>query len=1827
MVKSSANLAQILAALIKLELTEAQAATRVAPALFALRTKSPSIFADNDAVKKLLLRFLKPYKKKFYDHEREMQRRLQKKGNGFGTGVDEEAPNKSIMRCIMTSPSLVELKGVQPAKEILDATVFSCDGICIQASRHSRNVLYRSQDTIFSVMRHRRRMKRTARGEHLKDSAIKAVDLTLKMPKMMRVSSVEIGLPDWDDASTTPVGALAVFVSVHPPPPNAFKEWDNYNAAQGERDFNAYAKKMRQRGRLNVMGTKFSYDGLCSKFKDRYSSLMMAAAAAEAKEGKGAQIEIQNRINAKCYKIIKRCLSTSFRSPQSFFIVALANKPGVHIYNVGQIASGTNAANAQPKKLLHLNEMRVRGIAVQSKRRLVYVIAEKRLKVYKLPARGEEEAEILNSIPIGHHVKAGGKRFCKLAVSYQYVFMAHPGGVWVLSPLLEKVYSKIKLPTSPRGITTDGQYLYICLKNTIHLHDATMIKKEESFAKIGTIDVSNLMHIAVSPASSSEGKSNSNFLYVVAKYKSSAIFTRFHIKVLRENNTTTTQQKKEISISKRTQLSIAAGAIINPDKITGLYVIRQEDDSDDNENDSEDTVGGEGWRHTDALVVQTGTTFSVFNKCCGCSSTTKKKEENEKKRGILEYKLNQLVEPPYSNSNHILKKSAAKTKKNIKCGFMYWGPSIYPGNRKEKPENHEDIAFENAIGDILGSDGGGGGGERTSRARMINNHMFIAEMGRNRLQVRDMGSTNNSAIAQLNRVTFAPSVPIQAIPNRTLNMSSITSVEADDQFVYINDYRNHCILIVNREDFGGSVARRVNTAPMNVVDILGIRGRLQGRNTNNGFSSPCLIHLDEHYIYVSDYGNCRLQIFNRETREYVATIDHRRFYSFGCCTDDNHVYIAIQSAPQQVRVFTKNTWAAERTIHVAPCAPYGIAVDEQYIYLSGYNRNDLVIHDKYSGRMVRTIGGTGLPGWNRPFNIKLYENTLYVSMGGGGIVKCINIASGVERDITGVSSPRGIAFARNFSDTAGTERRRLKATDISHFRVRDEANPVAFVDLSKYSLQEYPLISGKSSTKSSSTSSFPSDSTTVRVPVPPYFAACGRYVTFKLLRPKSITERADELRVSLRETMAMAKQESGESDSSLPPQFDPSFISSRGTQIYDFSNNNRTARKARVGGTIYIIRSHRIPHRKIIRIRFRVDRYVSGDFQVGFMTRRETRSAWLRNQENNGIYGITNQQYTMRAGVVITFTVRPLLREATASVGNQTIRTWNQINIHGAQAIFAAVAMRQIGNQVTLLGGGFNDGTNEEKGNNNNNNNNNNNGVVSSMFGFLKRTIVGSSSIKEEKEEKGATAEKGKYGDDDVFTAAQVSRKYSSNSDNNNNEAPSMGVSFLGIRGCELSRIDSISSTTTTAAAADNDQDNKKEKGKYDKGEEVQSDEKRGANNDDNRGEEAKMIKSYIGPSVVKKVNGGSVMIDLKEKIPQNVTKCANDKVEKAKKQESLIASSRDMERQLSDYHYFHNKCGMDMLATAKEYYEEGSKPKIIDRLFAVAHVLFRAGKYRKKETVGWKNAAADFMTEDIISYIHLLSSYLNEEEEDNDKRKKKKEEEEENTVDGDDVKSMHKKERKEALTVSPVKVKHSALSPSRCRCVFGLWAMLCENPKRKGRYLPEIQCLLVTIGKAGEFIRNALTLSGNAPGVRFAALEALCALASSNQETSPILATLLVPHVIKCLRSTQDQTIAYEGLRALHALLEAWPQIIYMMEKNVEKKKGFEKSAADKEGEEEGWTPSELSSVTDSLNARFSFDVDVVSLCMRMRAVIQAITAAEVVDENTDASTQIIFE
>mmetsp|Transcript_638 Transcript_638/g.924 ORF Transcript_638/g.924 Transcript_638/m.924 type:complete len:230 (+) Transcript_638:1-690(+) len=218
-----------------------------------------------------------------------------------------------------------------------------------------------------------------------------------------------------------------------------------------------------------------------------------------------------------------------------------------------------------------------------------------------------------------------------------------------------------------------------------------------------------------------------------------------------------------------------------------------------------------------------------------------------------------------------------------------------------------------------------------------------------------------------------------------------------------------------------------------------------------------------------------------------------------------------------------------------------------------------------------------------------------------------------------------------------------------------------------------------------------------------------------------------------------------------------------------------------------------------------------------------------------------------------------------------------------------------------------------------------------------------------------------------------------------------------------------------------------------------------------------------------------------------------------------------------------------------------------------------------------------------------------------------------------DDAKtSLGRKIRKKASSISIIKAKNTALCPSRCRCVFGIWAMMCMNPERRGLYLPEIQWLIVTVGNAGDFITNALTVSSNAPGVRFAALEALCALASNNQETSPILASLLVPHVLQCLRSTRDQTIAYEGLRALHLLLEAWPRSMCMMEKDEKTGGGSEPSSSLSSSSEH------LSSMVSSLITRFAFDVDIVSLCMRIQAIVQATTAADAqLNENADS----IFE
>ena len=176
------------------------------------------------------------------------------------------------------------------------------------------------------------------------------------------------------------------------------------------------------------------------------------------------------------------------------------------------------------------------------------------------------------------------------------------------------------------------------------------------------------------------------------------------------------------------------------------------------------------------------------------------------------------------------------------------------------------------------------------------NRIYVADQGNRRVQVFDGASRNYDWIATLGTTGSKGSSNTQFYAPRGV------AVSAADNRIYVVD-SNHCVQV-----FDGT------TGNYELIATLGT-GSDGASNTQFNYPQGVAVSSTDNLIYVADYDNHRVQIFDGATRNYIATLgttgskgaSNTKFnkpVSIAVSEADNRIYVA-DSNNNRVQVFDK----------------------------------------------------------------------------------------------------------------------------------------------------------------------------------------------------------------------------------------------------------------------------------------------------------------------------------------------------------------------------------------------------------------------------------------------------------------------------------------------------------------------------------------------------------------------------------------------------------------------------------------------------------------------------------------------------------------------------------------------------------------------------------------------------------------------------------------------------------------------------------------------------------------------------------------------------------
>ena len=245
--------------------------------------------------------------------------------------------------------------------------------------------------------------------------------------------------------------------------------------------------------------------------------------------------------------------------------------------------------------------------------------------------------------------------------------------------------------------------------------------------------------------------------------------------------------------------------------------------------------------------------------------------------------------------------------------------------------------------------------------------------------------------------------------------------------IYITDYGNHRVQI-----FDG--------ATRNYIATLGTTGSAGASNTQFNYPFGVAVSTDNR-IYVADYGNHRVQIFDGATRNYITTVGTTGSAGasntkFSCPTGvavsaDNRIYVADHSN-DRVQIFdgaTRNYIATLGTTGSAGASntqfnyPFGVAVStDNRIYVADYGNHRVQIFDGATRNYIATLGTTGSAGtsntkFRHPTGVAVSaDNHIYVADSSNDRVQIFDGATRNYIDTLGTLGTTGSAGTSNTTE-------------------------------------------------------------------------------------------------------------------------------------------------------------------------------------------------------------------------------------------------------------------------------------------------------------------------------------------------------------------------------------------------------------------------------------------------------------------------------------------------------------------------------------------------------------------------------------------------------------------------------------------------------------------------------------------------------------------------------------------------------------------------------------------------------------------------------------------
>lgn len=240
----------------------------------------------------------------------------------------------------------------------------------------------------------------------------------------------------------------------------------------------------------------------------------------------------------------------------------------------------------------------------------------------------------------------------------------------------------------------------------------------------------------------------------------------------------------------------------------------------------------------------------------------------------------------------------------------------------------------------------------------------------------------NQRIKKINKSDYSvASVYSNIIPNNE-NIINPFEITHDDNYLYYTDVGLHRV-----------VKRKISD--MSVVGIIG--GPFAGSTTTT-FSSPYGITLKDNRLYVVDYRNNAIKVFDKDTLAWVYTCTPGTSffrYPTGIAYDENYFYATTtySTTMDSLHKLEITDSSCTRIITIGGTNgsgndqfnnPYGVAVDDTYVYVADTTNHRIKKHLKSDLSYVTQLGYTlyanqYINTQNLPYNILIDNNFLYVT--------------------------------------------------------------------------------------------------------------------------------------------------------------------------------------------------------------------------------------------------------------------------------------------------------------------------------------------------------------------------------------------------------------------------------------------------------------------------------------------------------------------------------------------------------------------------------------------------------------------------------------------------------------------------------------------------------------------------------------------------------------------------------------------------------------------------------------------------------------------------------